>query len=331
LRQVRLLTSPEIRALIGPEQALEEVTKAFAALGRGEASLPGVINLEVGEGEVHVKGAHLHGSPLYTIKMASGFPGNARLGLPVGDGMMLAFDAETGALRALLLDNGYLTELRTGSAGALAARLLARPRVARLGILGAGVQARYQLEAFLLVRKPDEVAVYSRTTARAEACAEEMASRFRLSVRAVRSAEDAVRGSDAVITTTPARSPIVAADWVAPGTHVTAMGSDSPEKNELEPALLARADKVVPDRLAQCLALGEIHHACAAGAFSKEAVHAELGAVAAGRASGREGEAEITIADLTGVGVQDAAVAARVVRDAEAAGRGEILTLGRGD
>jgi ornithine cyclodeaminase len=331
LRRVRLLVASQIRALLGPAGALEEVSKAFAALGRGEASLPGVINLEVGDGEVHVKGAHLQGAPLYTVKMASGFPKNAARGLPVGDGLMLAFDAATGALRALLLDNGYLTELRTGSAGALAASLLARPAISRLGILGAGVQARYQLEAFLLVRKPEEVVVFSPTPARAEACAEEMASRFKVRVRAARSAQEAVRGSDCLITATPARSPIVFADWVAPGTHVTALGSDAPQKNELEPALLARAEKVVPDRLSQCLALGEIHHACAQGVLKAERIHAELGAIAAGRAPGRQSEAEITIADLTGVGIQDAAVAGRVVEEAERQGIGDVLTFEGGD
>jgi ornithine cyclodeaminase/alanine dehydrogenase-like protein (mu-crystallin family) len=329
LKTVRLLFEGEIRSLIGPALALAEVSRAFSSLGRGEASLPGVIHLDIPEhgGEVHVKGAHLQGSPLYAVKVASGFSENVAKGLPSGDGLVLAFDATSGALRAVLLDNAYLTELRTGSAGALAADLLARRSVRRVGILGTGSQARYQLEALLLVRSPQEVVAFSPSAAHGSLYAEEMHARLGVTVTIVGSAEEAVRGSDLVITTTPARSPILFSRWVAPGTHVTAVGSDAPFKQELEPALLARADKVVADRLEQCLALGEIHHAVAAGVLLPEDVYAELGAIAAGQKPGRTAPDEITVADLTGVGIQDAAVASKVVLEAERRGVGRVLEL----
>jgi ornithine cyclodeaminase len=327
VKRVRLLFERDIRRLIDERTSLEAVERAFAALGRGQASLPGVINLEVPEsgGEVHVKGAHLQGSPTYAVKVASGFPGNPAAGLPLGDGLMLAFSATTGALQAILFDNGFLTELRTGSAGALAARLLGRERIRRVGILGAGSQARYQLRALLLVRRPDEVLVFSHGGAPDYAA--EMTPALGLPVRAVGSAREAVEGADLVITTTPARSPILLSEWVGPGTHITAMGSDGPDKNEIDPRLLARADRVVPDRLAQCLALGEIHHAVAAGLLAADRIGPELGVIAAGLAPGRQREDEITVADLTGVGIQDAAVAGLVAAEAERHSIGEVVDL----
>ena len=308
--RIRVLNEQEVRALIGPAAAIEECRAAFAKLGRGEVEQPDVLTIEVREhhGEVHGKGGYIHGTPHFSIKVATGFAGNPKLGLSATSGSVWVFDATTGLLKLMILDNGFLTELRTGAAGAVAADLLARPDVGTLGIIGAGVQARYQLEALLQVRTPRRVLIWSRDQPRARAMASEAAARWGLPAEAVGSAEDAVRPADLVITCTSAAIPIVHADWVRAGTHITAMGSDMPHKRELDPALLARAT-VVPDRLAQCLTQGEIHHAVAEGHFRPEQAHAELGVICAGLAPGRTREDEITIADLTGVGVLDAAVA----------------------
>ena len=324
---IRVLRESEIRALIGPREALGAVREGFIRLARGRVTLPGVIGLDLPEaqGEVHVKGAYIHGSPSFSIKEAAGFYGNAAHGLPVASGGVLVFDAAPGFLSVILLDNGYLTELRTGAAGALAADLLAKREVDAVGIIGAGGQARYQLEALLGVRRPQRVLVWSRTPARSEACAEAMQARFALPVEVVASAREAVEPADLVITTTPSREAIVRAEWLRPGVHVTAMGSDGPDKRELESAVLARAAKVVADRLDQCLRLGEIHHAVAEGVLDPARVHGELGEVAAGLKPGRESDDEITVADLTGVGVQDAAVADFVLAAALRSGAGELL------
>jgi ornithine cyclodeaminase len=303
------------------------VRDAFVALARGEVTLPGVIGLELPEheGEVHVKGAYLHGAPTYSFKVASGFYRNPERGLPVGAGLVLAFWAETGELAAVLFDNGYLTELRTGAAGALAADLLARKRVRKVAMVGVGGQARYQLEALAGVRRPELVAAWGREPARAEAYAEEMRGRLGLPVEVAPSLQEAVEGADVVVTTTPSREPLVRAEWLAPGAHVTAVGSDMPGKQELDAAVLARADKVVADRLQACLENGEIHRAVAAGAIAAGDVHAELGQIAAGERPGRESDDEITVADLTGVGVQDAALASLVVTEAAARSAGRPL------
>jgi len=324
---VRVLREAEIRGLIGPREALGAVRDGFARLARREVTLPGVIGFDIPayQGEVHVKGAHIHGSPSFSIKEAAGFYANAQRGLPVSSGVVMVFDAATGFLQAILLDNGYLTELRTGAAGALAADLLARREIETVGLIGSGGQARYQLEALLEVRKPQRVLVWGRSHERAEAYALEMSGSFGLPVRAVGSAREAVESSNLVVTTTPSREAIVRAEWLKPGVHITAMGSDGPDKRELESAVLARADKVVADRLDQCLRLGEIHHAVAEGGLDPARVYAELGEIAAGLKPGRESDGEITIADLTGVGVQDAAVADFVAAAATKAGLGDML------
>jgi len=333
--QVRVLFESEIRELIGPVQALPEVRDAFVKLARGEATLPDVIGFDVPgawpdagpAGEVHVKGAYLHGAPFYSIKEAAGFYGNPARGLRSGSGVVLVFDAGTGFLRGLLFDNGYLTDLRTGSAGALAADLLAKQSIRRVGILGSGVQARHQLEALLTVRKPERVVVFGRSPERSLAYAREMEERFGLVIEVAGSARHAIDGSDVVITTTPSRDPIVRSEWVREGTHITAVGSDGPDKHEVFPDVLARADKVVADRLDQCLRLGEIHHAIADGLLTRDSVHAELGEIAAGLKPGRLREDEITVADLTGVGIQDAAVAGFVLTAALRLDRGRTMEI----
>ena len=327
--QVRVLLEAEVRDLIAPAAAYAAVRDAFVALARGEATLPGVVGFDVPahRGEVHVKGAYLHGQPFYSIKEAAGFYGNAEKGLPVGSGLVLVFHVTTGFLAALLFDNGYLPELRTGAAGALAADLLARRRVRKVAVIGAGSQARFQAEALALVRRPESIAVFARTPASAAGYAREMEPRLGIPVAVAASAQAAVEGADVVITATPSRAPIVRAEWLAPGAHVTAIGADGPEKQELEALVLARADKVVVDRLDQCLRLGELHHAVEAGLLAAGDVWAELGEVAAGRKPGREAEGEITVADLTGVGIQDAAVANVVVSEAMRRGAGRTLEI----
>ncbi len=308
--RIRVLNEDETRALIDPAAAIRECRAAYASLGRGDVEQPDVITIRVREhhGDVHAKGGYIHGTRHFSIKVATGFADNPKRDLPANSGAVWVFDAETGVLKLMILDNGFLTELRTGAAGAIAADLLARPEVDTVGIIGAGVQARYQLEALLQVRTPRRVLVWSRDQARARAFAVEARDRWALSAEAASSPVEAVRSSDLVITCTSSSTPIVMADWVRPGTHITAMGADMPHKQELDPALLARAT-VVPDRLSQCLTQGEIHHAVAAGLFRADQAHAELGAICAGLAPGRTRDDEITIADQTGVGVLDAAMA----------------------
>ena len=314
-----------MRALVGPAEALEAMRTGFAALARGEVTQPAIMDLEfpAAHGEAHLKGAHIHGSPYWAVKAATGFWGNPERGLPLTNGLFLVFSAETGILSAILFDNGYLTELRTGAAGALAADLLAPAEIEQAAIVGAGGQARYQLEALLGVRRPQRVVVASRSNAAQYAA--EMRELHGIEIDVAPDIETAVRTSQLVVTTTPAREPIVRAEWVQPGTHITAMGSDFAEKQELETAVLARADVVAADHPPVAAANGEVHHALVDGAIALDDV-VSLGALVNG-APGRTDDSQITVADLCGVGVQDAAVAAEVMRRAAAANAGRKLEL----
>ena len=303
-----------IRRVVTPALAVRAVRAAFKADGEGRTTVPPVINLPVAGGEFHIKTAVIEGVPLLAIKIASGFPDNPRRGLPPGSGLIAVFDVQTGLPTALLLDNGFLTDIRTGAAGAVAAESLARADVETVGVIGSGLQARHQVICLCEVRRPRRLLAWSPEPAQlAEYCAE-MQQRCGLDARVMPDIESVCRGADLLITATPSREPLVRADWLRPGMHVTALGADSPGKQELEAACLDRADLVVVDRLSQCAAFGELSSAIAAGVFSADRVHAELGAVAAGRRPGRTSDRQITIADLTGVGFQDTAIAAAALQ-----------------
>ncbi len=324
---VLLLREEEIRRAVTMAEAVDAVEEAFAALARGDARLPDVINLDIPEahGEVHVKGAHLKGSPCFVIKIASGFYDNTKLGLPSGSGLMLAFDAATGFPTALLLDNGYLTDVRTGAAGAVAAKYLSKPVLDKVAVIGTGIQARHQLRALAVVRDIPRVAMWGRTANHAEQAAGEMADELDVDVRVAPSIETALRGADLIITVTPSRESLIEAGWVERGAHITAVGSDGPDKQELDVGVLDRASLIIADRLSQCLRLGEIHHAVQAGVISAEDVAGELGEVIIGQVPGRTDEHQITVCDLTGVGVQDAAIALLAIQKAKQMKLGEPI------
>ncbi len=328
--QVRILRQPEIRNLLSYSDAITAVESCFAAYSSGRAVVPEVINLDIDShhGEVHVKAAHLRGSETYVVKIASGFYDNPGLGLPVGNGMMLLFEARTGLLRSLMFDHGYLTELRTAAAGAVAAKLLAKGRLKKVGMIGSGTQARFQLRALFEVRTPESVEVWSRNQENVKKYINDMASEFpRVSFRAADSGEAAVAASDLVITATPSRTPLVKPEWLAPGVQITAVGSDGPEKQELEAAVIGRADLIYCDSRTQCSRLGEVHHALKARAIGDGDISGELGEIILGLKPGRQNDQQITVADLTGIGAQDAVCAALVYEKALQTDLGEIIRI----
>lgn len=297
----------QIRAAIDAPRAVAAIRDAFRADGEGRTTVPPVINLGVPQGEFHVKTAYIEGVPHVAVKVASGFFGNIARGLPTGSGLMVVFSADTGLPSALLFDNGFLTDLRTGAAGAVAAEYLARRDIDTVGVIGSGIQARCQIECLREVRSFERLVAWSPDGERLRRYCAEMRARFGLDARAAEGPEAVCRAADLLVTATPARAPVVRAEWLKNGAHVTAVGSDSPGKRELDPACLARADLVVADRRSQCVAFGE----CAA---APERAGAELGEIVAGTKSGRTNAAQITVADLTGVGFQDTAIASVVVR-----------------
>ncbi|MCB1400135.1 MAG: ectoine utilization protein EutC [Rhodobacteraceae bacterium] len=324
---ITVLTETDLRALMPLDAAAVDcIEDAFRALATKPVAMPPVLRLDIPEhrGEVDVKTAYIPGLDSFAIKISPGFFGNPAIGLPSTNGMMVVLSAQTGLVQALLLDNGYLTDLRTAAAGAVAARHLARPDAAVAAILGGGMQAEMQLRALMLVRPLRAARIWARDTGRAG----RLAARLDLGIPVIATASiaEAVRGADVIVTTTPAEKPILHADLVAPGQHVTAMGSDAEHKNEIDPALVARATYVA-DRLPQTRRLGELHHAIAAGLVAPDAVFPELGQIVAGQVPGRTDARAITLADLTGTGIQDTAIAALALARAQAAGAGQTFNM----
>lgn len=325
---IRILTEPMLREVVPLDlEAVDCIEGAFRALAEGGVVMPPILSMDITahNGEVDVKTAYIPGLESFALKVSPGFFDNPKIGLPSTSGLMILFSARTGQLEALLLDNGYLTDIRTAAAGAVAARHLSRPDASSAAILGAGMQARLQLKALCLVRPITRATIWSRNLDAARLLADTLTTELDISVAASPSAQDAVTNADIVVTTTPATSPILMAEWLRPGQHVTAMGSDQAHKNELEPACLTRADLYVPDRLSQTRALGELRSAIAAGLIAPHADFQELGRIVAGLTAGRSDPNQITIADLTGTGVQDTAIAAHARTRAEIAGLGTNL------
>lgn len=326
---VTILTEADLRKLVPLDiEAIACVEDAFRALATKPVVMPPILRLDIPEhrGEVDVKTAYVPGIDSFAVKISPGFFGNPALGLPSTSGMMVVLSARTGQVQALLLDNGYLTDVRTAAAGAVAARHLARADATTAAVLGAGMQARMQLQALTLVRPLRAARIWARDREKATALAAEMTTILGLPVTAAATVREAVAGADVIVTTTPATEPVLPADTVMPGTHVTAVGSDAEHKNEVEPGLVARAIYVA-DRLSQTRVLGELHHAIAAGLVPATADFPELGAVVAGLAQGRRAPDQITLADLTGTGIQDTAIAALAVSRAKARGAGQSFQV----
>lgn len=324
-RDVRILTEADLRVAVPLDQAaIDVVERAFAALATGEVVMPPILSMEIAEanGEVDVKTAYIPGFEGFAIKVSPGFFDNPKLGLPSLNGLMILFSAKTGLVEALLMDNGYLTDVRTAAAGAVAALHLA-PDVETAGVIGTGVQARLQMQAAYLVRPFRRGLVWGRDRAKAEACATDLTKALDIDVRAEPEPARLVGESQLVVTTTPAREPVLIAEWLHPGLHVTAMGSDQSGKNEIDPAALAAANLYVCDRVSQCETSGELEAARAAGLMPD--TPPELGQIVTDPESGRQSASDITICDLTGTGAQDTAIATHalaVARDA-----GAIITV----
>lgn len=310
--KVKILREAEIRSCTSMDQeAMAAVAEGFTRLLEGKVSLPPIMRVDIEEnhGEVDVKTAYIQGFDQFAIKIASGFMDNPRLGLPYGSGMMLVLSAKTGFLEAVLLDNGYLTDLRTGIAGAIAAQHLAPQEIGTAGVIGSGMQARYQIRGLRLVRDFQRLVVFGIVPEEVKKYAQEMEEELGIPVITAKTIEEVARQCDFLVTTTPSREPYLEAEWLHPGMHITCMGSDAEHKQELYPEVFRRAKRIVCDSKPQCFRLGELHHALKAGVISELDEILELGDLTSGHVSGRQNGEQITVCDLTGVGVQDTAIA----------------------
>lgn len=328
MSRMTILTEAELRKIVKLDlDAVACVENAFRALATLPVAMPPILRLDIPEhrGEVDVKTAYVPGIDGFAIKISPGFFDNPKLGLPSVNGMMVLLSSKTGLVEALLLDNGYLTDIRTAAAGAVAAKHLSRADSSVAAIFGAGVQAGLQLEALMLVRPITEARIWARDAAKAEAAADALSERLGIAVHAEPDAAEAAADADIIVTTTPSTEPLIKPGFVSAGQHITAMGSDAEHKNEIAPAILRMADLYVADSAKQTRRLGELHHAIAAGVMAADAEITELGHIIAGERHGRRSDSDITIADLTGTGVQDTAIATLARDRARAAKTGTIF------
>ena len=315
-----VLELDEIKRLVDIPQVIREMETGFVLYSEGQVEVPpvGFLHFEKPPGDVHIKYGFVSGDEYYVLKMASGFYNNPDLGLPIGDGLLLVFSQKTGELELILLDKCWLTDVRTAAAGAVAAKHLAPKNIHRIGIVGTGVQARMQLEMLSDVVDCTSCLVWGRDATKvqrmiADLRASESVQAWGLEIEAAPALDDLVSQCNLIVTATSARSPLIRADQVRQGTHITAMGSDDHGKQELEAEVLGKADLVVADSISQCVDHGECFGAVQAGHIAADSI-LELGHVIKNGGIGRTTEDQITVADLTGVAIQDIQIAKMVAR-----------------
>ncbi len=302
----------EIKAALGNLNPRRLIEEGFIAYSQGRVIAPpvGEMIFERPPGDVHIKYGYIIDDDYYVIKVASGFYENARLGIPSTSGLMLLFKQQTGELICILVDEGYLTNVRTAAAGAVAARYLASERVDCIGIIGAGIQARKQLEYLKPVVKCRKVLAWGLNQGELQVYKRDMEP-FGFQVDITLHVGDIPARCNLIVTATPSQYPLLRADQIREGTHITAVGADTPQKNELEPLLLQKADIVVADSISQCLSRGEIFQALKAGVLNRERL-LELGNVILDKKLRRTADNQISVVDLTGVAVQDIQIAKAV-------------------
>ena len=292
------------------EDLIPIIEEAFTSLSKGETVMPPIMRIDIEKfhGESDVKAAYVEGLDSFAIKIASGFFDNPKLGLPSSNGLMVLLDSETGVIKSVLLDEGYLTDTRTAIAGAIAAKYLSNQDASNLGIIGAGIQARLQLKAILLVRKINKINLWARDKVKVDEFIDSLKD-LKIDINISESCKELASSSDIILTTTPSKKPLLEFDWIKKGTHITAMGSDAEQKNELHPAMIKLCDKYIPDNQPQTTILGELHHAIKENLISPDHKFDDLGSIIIDPSLGRKNKEDITICDLTGTGVQDTAIA----------------------
>ncbi len=284
---------------------IQKIEEGFVAYSQGKTVVPpvGELVFEEPRGDTHIKYGYIKKDDYYVIKIASGFYDNPKIGLPTSSGLMLLFSQKTGELIAILLDDGHLTQVRTAAAGAVVGKYFAPRKVRRVGIFGAGVQGRMQLEYLKFVREFKDVIVWGVNQEELDLYKTDMEPKG-FKIQTTFEPEDIASTCNVIVTATPSYKPFLRADQIRKGTHITAMGSDTSEKQELDSAILKKADRVIVDSIPQSLLRGEVFKALEAGAIKKENL-VELGTAISEKKHQRQSEEEITVVDLTGVAVQD--------------------------
>ena len=313
----KVLAWDQIEPILSKIDVIEPMKQGFIDYSRGLAEIPpvGELIMEDPPGDVHIKYGYLRGGNYYVIKIASGFVGNNDFGIKAGQGMMLLFDIKTGQPLAILIDEANLTDIRTGIAGAITSSELASKNVNEVLIVGTGVQARYQAKYICQEMGISKVIFWGRDESKINKIANDI-NLNNVEIKIEKNLESAVRSSKLIITTTSAKSPLIDSGWVQPGTHITAVGSDTHNKCELDYNILAKANLIVADSIEQNVLRGEIHQALKHDAIN-EADLIEIGEIFENPEKGRKNDQDITVADLTGVAVQDLVIAEAVYNTLE--------------
>ena len=316
MSEVLILTRKEVESCLSMKRTIEAVRKAYIAFANGRVQMPPVMHLDVEKynGEVDIKSGFVEDFDLIGTKIASGYYDNHKLGLPPGIAVIVLLDLKT-SMPLAIMDGSYITAYRTGAAGAVAASVLARKDSTKVGIIGAGTQGRMQVLALKELFQLEEVRVWDIDEKMAQKYSTEMSELLGIDVKNFTHREEVVRGSDIIVTVTPSKKALVEVEWIEKGMHINAIGADGPGKQELDPAIVKLADKVVVDSLSQCKRIGEIQHALSLGLIKEQDVHGEIGEILIGKKVGRESNDEITFFDSTGLAAQDIA-AAHVVLEA---------------
>ena len=308
---MHILNRETIEGLLNGVDLSSLISKGFIAYSSGQVVVPpiGELTFKDPPGDVHIKYGYIKGDKYYVIKIASGFWKNEEYGIPNGQGMMLLFNQNTGVPEALLHDEAILTDIRTAIAGQICASRLAN-EIHCIGIIGSGVQARLQAEYLQNITQCREIMVWGRNVDKVRKYKKDMERKgFTVSIKT--NAKDVCKGCNLIITTTASKDPIIFKDDLQPGTHITAVGADAIGKRELGEGVLGLANTVVADSVVQCVERGEISHALSAREIKTKQI-CELGHILSGKSIVRKNSKHITIADLTGVAVQDVQIATAV-------------------
>jgi len=322
------LNADEVRQALPMADAVEAMKNAFAQLATGEAEVPprAVLTVPPDRGDFLIMPAIMGGGKAIGTKLLTLLPGNPQAGRPLIHALMTLFDGETGEPIAIM-DGGALTAIRTGAASGAATDFLARADAEVVAILGAGRQARTQLEAVCCVRPVRRVFVFSRTPEKSESFAVEMAEKLGVDIEPLPTVRDAVAQADIVCTATTSGTPVFRDEDLRPGTHVNAIGCYHPHRHEVPPETVSRAKVVVDQLEAAKEEAGDIVIAVERGLLSWDDVHAELGQLAAGQKPGREAPDEVTFFKSVGLAIQDIAAAVAAMENARAARLGSEVEL----
>lgn len=308
---MRIFSLDEIKSVLNKINLVQEIEDGFIAYSNGDVIVPpvGELHFESPPGDVHIKYGYIKNDNVYVIKIASGFFHNSNLGLPNGYGMMLIYDQKTGEPKAILNDESYLTDVRTAIAGSISAKYLAPSKVKNIGIVGTGIQARMQLKYLHDIIDCESVIVWGRNEESLKKYKDDF-SKSNYKITITKDIDQIIERCQLIVTCTPSEIPIITS--VNTGTHITAMGSDTLTKQEIAAPILSQADLVIADSRSQCEFRGEIYQAIKDGFSIKDVV--EIGEVIQGKVKRRENDKQITIADHTGVAVQDIQISKAVLK-----------------